>query len=277
MLRVIAALAAALLVFPSGPAGAQAVRLLVQPDVGDTLRLRMEQRIEMTGITRTGGHELTRASSSHLEVFSRAIVTGRDGTASILMATTDSVAMSSTGADSLTGPRDIRRALLGKRVYLRVDTNGGTQAIGGDPLGSSMSGLMTPQLPATFPREPIEVGHTWTRTLTVPVNGQAPPSASSTLQATFRLDSLSRDASVAWLSLHGTIVRDDRVAATSDGTMLASSGNVRGDIVVDRERGWIVDARFTVETRSVVTPPPGGNAKPMRVRMTITQWFHALP
>lgn len=277
MLRVFVVLGVALWLLPARRADAQAVRLLLRPEVGDTLRLRMEQRIDMTGTTRTGGHELTRASSSHLVVFSHAIVTGRDGTASTLMATTDSVTMSSTGPDSLTGPRDIRRALLGKRVYLRVDTDGGTQSIGGDPLGGAVNGLVSPRLPATFPREPIEVGHTWTRTLTIPVSGNAAASAASTLQATFRLDSLTRGRTVAWLSLHGTIVRDDRVAATRDGTMLATSGSVRGDIVVDREHGWIVDARFLVETRSVVTPPPGGSARPMRVRMTISQWFHALP
>jgi hypothetical protein len=201
----------------------------------------------------------------------------RDGEASVLLATTDSVLMRSTGPDSASVGPAARRALLGKRVWLRVSPDGTVAPIGGDPLTSAQTALVTPQMPATFPREPVGVGHSWTRTMRIPIAGEpAKGEAASVLQATFHLDSLDAYGERAYLSMSGTLARDAGAAADADGTTLAMSGTVRGSITVDRRQGWISFARFVITTRSIVTPPAGLKARPMRLVTTITQEMRAL-
>src|SRR3954468_10623742 len=96
------------------------VALRIEPPVGETVRMRLDQRVEMSGTTRMSAGDSTATVVSTLLVISRTFVERRDRDASILLTSTDSVAASSSGADSLAVAVETRRAMQGKRVRLRI-------------------------------------------------------------------------------------------------------------------------------------------------------------
>src|SRR5688572_16427416 len=80
-----------------GRAGGQAVTLRIAPPVGATLRMRLDQRVEMSGTTRMPAGDSTATVVTTLLVISRAFVERRDRDATIVLASTDSVAAWSNG------------------------------------------------------------------------------------------------------------------------------------------------------------------------------------
>ena len=54
--------------------GAQTVALQIRPRVGDTLRMRLDQQTEMTGVKRTTNGEATAMVIATMTMFSRAII-----------------------------------------------------------------------------------------------------------------------------------------------------------------------------------------------------------
>ena len=95
------------------------------------------------------------------------------------------------------------------------------------------------------------------------------------LQATFRLDSLSRNGDQAYVSLTGILTRPP--SAKDGWATMTMSGSMNGGLVIDRRRGWIKDARMSYIVRSVVTPNGGGTADAMRFHMKVTQWVRSIP
>jgi hypothetical protein len=83
-----------------GQSSVQPVALRIGPPVGETMRMRLDQRVEMTGTTRVGDGDSTTTVVTTLIVISRTFVERRDRDATVLLAATDSVAASSSGADS---------------------------------------------------------------------------------------------------------------------------------------------------------------------------------
>jgi hypothetical protein len=255
-------------------AGAQPVALRIAPPVGETMRMRLDQRMEMTGTTRVGAGDSTATVLTTLLVISRAFVERRDRDATVLLASTDSVAASSSGADSLTVATETRRMLQGKRVRLRVAPDGATEIIGGDGGASAELNALFSQMPATLPNTPVAVGQAWSRTMLAPL-GAAGTSAGGKLQATFKLDSLSRNGDVAYVSLNGMLTRPP---SSKDGwATLSMTGSMNGSLVIDRRRGWITDARMTYVVRSTVAPSAGSSADAMRFRMKVSQWVRVIP
>ena len=61
---------------PTPCAGAQAVTLQIKPHVGDTLRMRLDQQSEMTGVKRTSTRRSDGDGHRTMNMFSRAIVEG---------------------------------------------------------------------------------------------------------------------------------------------------------------------------------------------------------
>src|SRR5689334_23401732 len=98
----------------------QPVALRIEPPVGETVRMRLDQRVEMTGTTRMGAGDSTATVVTTLLVISRSFVERRDRDATVLLALTDSVAATSSGADSQAVATETRQALQGKRVRLRI-------------------------------------------------------------------------------------------------------------------------------------------------------------
>jgi hypothetical protein len=207
-------------------AGAQTVTLRIRPQIGDTLHLRYDQRIEATD--GPGGTMV-----STLLVLSRTIVEGSDAKGTDVVAVTDSVDMAPQSAEPA------RQLLEGRPLHLRVAPDGATML---EPVDT---GTVAPQLratlaemPAMLPRKSVRVGRTWKCDVQLPM----PPGEGGALKATFRLDSLSRNGDLAYVSLRGTIRRDAPPTVTT--------GLVTGTLVVDRRRGWLTDSRATIHVTS---------------------------
>lgn len=251
---------------------AQKVSLRISPPVGETMRMRLDQRVEMSGTTRVQGGDSTAVVVTTLVVISRAFVERRDHDATVVLAYTDSVAASSSGADSAIVGAETRRALQGKRVRLRIAPDGSTEIVDRDPGDRSLNALFS-QMPATLPSGAIEVGQRWSQAMVAPLADAT--AGGATLTATFRLDSLSRSRETAYLSVVGALRRSPH-ASPPVGPTLTMSGSVTGGLVIDRRLGWITEARMTYVVRSAVTPPAGSGTGVVRVRMKITQWMRAV-
>lgn len=256
-------------------AQSQPVALRIEPPVGETMRMRLDQRVEMSGTTRMPAGDSTATVITTLLVISRTFVERRDRDASILLTSTDSVAASSSGADSLAVAVETRRAMQGKRVRLRIAPDGATEVVAGEGDGSAELNALFAQMPATLPNTPVAVGQRWSRVMMAPLGAAPGAKEGGKLQATFRFDSLSRNGERAYVSLSGIL---SRPASAKDGwATLTMSGSMTGGIVIDRRRGWINDARMTYVVRSVVTPNSGGSADAMRFLMKVSQWVRSVP
>jgi hypothetical protein len=256
-------------------AQSQPVALRIEPPVGETMRMRLDQRVEMSGTTRMPAGDSTATVVTTLLVISRTFVERRDRDASILLTSTDSVAASSSGADSLAVAVETRRAMQGKRVRLRIAPDGATEVVAGEGDGSAELNALFAQMPATLPNTPVAVGQRWSRVMMAPLGAAPGAKEGGKLQATFRFDSLSRNGERAYVSLSGIL---SRPPSAKDGwATLTMSGSMTGGIVIDRRRGWINDARMTYVVRSVVTPNSGGSADAMRFLMKVSQWVRSVP
>ena len=258
-----------------GAQSAEPVTLRIGPPVGETVRMRLDQRMEMSGTTRMASGDSTATVVTTLVVISRAFVERRDRDATILLTSTDSVEAASTGADSTVIANETRRALQGKRVRLRIAPDGATEILGKDSGGAPELSAIFSQMPATLPGTAIAVGESWSRVMVAPIDpALTTKGEGGKLKATFRLASLSRTGERAYVSLVGTL---SRPAAAKEGwATLAMSGSMTGGLVIDRRRGWISDARLTYTVRSVVTPSNGTPADAMRFRMKVTQWVRVV-
>lgn len=260
----------------AGVAEAQPVSLRIGPPVGETVRMRLDQRVEMSGTTRMAAGDSTATVVTTLVVISRAFVERRERDATVLVTWADSVAASSDGADSVSVATEMRRALQGKRVRLRIAPDGATEIIGRDANASPELNAIFSQMPATLPNTPVAVGQRWSRVMVAPIDPALGGKGNGgKLQATFRLDSLSKNGESAFVSVVGTL---SRPPSSKDGwATLTLSGSLTGGLVIDRRRGWINDARMSYAVRSVVTPNTGSNAEAMHFRMKVTQWVRAVP
>jgi hypothetical protein len=267
-----AVLTAVLASFAASPAAAQTgpVTLQIRPRAGDTLRLRLDQTVEMVGTTRNGENDLTTSESHTMVVLTRLAVEATDLEGATVTALTDSVRLTSTP------PRDGQpmlgwaRAMQGQRFRFRVALDG-TTSPSPDAAGASRLSAFLAQLPATLPKEAILPGATWSRAMEIPLATPAERRGTATMTATFRFDSLSRSGDLAFLSVKGRISRS--TPAQRGATPAADmGGTMSGAVIVDRRRGWITDARALVNVRSLVYGSRPGSP-PVKVRMRITQWM----
>ncbi len=264
-------------------AAAQRYSLQIRPRAGDTLRLRMEQTTEFEG---THAHEKPAAgkpatdSTSHersgLLVFTRIAVEATDLDGADVTAITDSVRLTNTAPR---GPFEAAaRAAEGRRVRLHVAPDGATK-VAEDAYALPLRNALT-EMPATLPREPVEIGQSWVRTMEIPVARLGDPSGSAALSGTFRLDSVSRGGEVAYVSLTGRLARSTNVPYGAAGSgvgsgkqrsaVLSTSGSITGSMVIDRTRGWIIDVRTSVVSRSLLQETSSA-AGSVRMWMKISQ------
>ncbi len=260
---------------PGIAAAAQPVLLETRPAVGDTIRLRLEQTVEMKGTTRVGQRDSTMTSTSRMVILARAIILSTDSAGARVLAITDSVTFE--GAENLPSSPYQRdpKTLEGSRVEMRLLPDGSSDILPVDPEMMNDFRALMAQMPSTLPRTPVQVGERWSPVVTVPLAGQGGVARAESLRMTFRFDSLSRNREVAHISMTGEISRKSADSAKgAAGTEM--SGTIRGGMTVDRKRGWMTDSRAVVTLRSVVPPPPGSRAHPMHFELTITQRMRAL-
>jgi hypothetical protein len=96
------------------------------------------------------------------------------------------------------------------------------------------------------------------------------------VRASFRLDSVSRDQNLAYISMRGEIKRDSLPAGPPRGTRMQVTGTVNGSILLDRGRGWLTESRFMVVLHTTMVPPPTSGASQVRFVTRITQRMRTL-
>jgi len=250
---------------------AQRTSLELRPKAGDTLRMRLDQTTEMS-IEREGS--LPRVVTTRTHMLSRAIVESEVPDGVYVLAITDSVAVSSSDPAAAASSEAARRQLSGRRMRLRISSDGSVTLA--DPSGTvskAMNDLVS-VMPASFPREPVSVGDTWTREMPIAPSAAARlPGANGrggVARATFRLDSLSRQGELAFISMHGTLEpHPSDAAALAPGLVLPPlGGTVAGSMVVNRRRGWLSASQFVVDLRTSIA---GKTAPPTGFHMRVTQ------
>lgn len=253
----------------------QPVMLQIRPHIGDTLRMHLSQTVEMTGTTQGARPDPVRSMTTSIEVFTRAIAQRSTSSGTLMETITDSVAMNPASPTALAELR--RRAMQGKRVSLKVSTDGAMELVDdGDPRSELRS--IFGEMPAVLHRSPVSVGAKWTREMRIPLSTE--PGAVGAVRATFQLDSLGRNGDIAYISMRGTMSRINTPGAAPAGPGYGTTGQLTGTIQIDRRLGWITDSKSSIIVRSTIAANPSrqGEAEraPMQVRTKITQWIRAM-
>lgn len=250
-----------------GRANAQGVLLRVHPHVGDTLHTRLEQQTEVSTTVPGAGVRTTKSVSTSVVLNSRTIVQASSPTSTLLLTIVDSADLHTSDAHGAEQVAAAERTLRGQQMTLRLGADGTVESARdahGVPMPRDVADAMA-AMPAVFPRHLVAVGDTWTRELPLPAGGPLGARGAGRVNAVFRLDSLDRAGTLAYVSMRGEILPDGPRESVE------LSGGVAGAMLVDRVRGWMTDSHFVVTVRSLVTPPPSTGLAPMRFVTRVTQ------
>lgn len=247
------------------------VTLEVRPHAGDTVAVRLEQRVEMSGTRRIAGRDSTAQVTSSMVMFARTIVESVTPEHSIVATHTDSVQLETSDDHARAMRADAIRALTGTVARLQLLPDGTGQSL--DSALGARSANLVGVMPATLPATPVAVGGKWTRTMPIPATNAA--RGAGEVRAVFRLDSLTGAGRYAWISMKGSMHRAERAPVGGDGESVgAVSGSITGAMTLDRQRGWIISALTDMTVRSTVTTP-GAPAVPLKVTVRVIQKMHA--
>jgi len=257
----------------------QRVSLQLRPRVGDTISMRLEQETDVSGRrdTKASANASTTPASlmSTTSIsWSRAIVESAVPAYTTIDAVTDSVMQPNPPAKtSLPAPA---QPVKGQHVRLMVAPDGSI-TMPSDATGQSKGLARAASLiPATFPAEPVRVGDKWTREAALPAGtSQFGTGVIGRVKAVFRLDSLTRAGNLAWVSIHGDLVPDEKAHAV-EGGLAVEDGIVTGYMVIDRARGWLTESSFSIVAHSVMRPTFGVAAQPMHFTVHLTQSLRTL-
>jgi hypothetical protein len=263
---------AGLLVAAAGRGWGQGVTLQIKPHPGDTIRMLLDQRSEMTGVKRTEAGDATAMVISTLKMFSRAIIEGPSDKGTLVLAVTDSAIMSTTDDQARGATQQAQESMRGQRVQFRVLPDGtvGMSEAGGAPRDVAQ---VVSVMPAAFPKAPVSVGESWIREMPLPTGTQLGAQLSGRLYLTFRFDSLTHGGEWAFVSMHGEMRPARGPSAVG---MILERGSVVGTMLVDRARGWLTESWFNIMMSSLVTPPLTGGIVSMHTEMRITQHMRTL-
>jgi hypothetical protein len=265
----------ALLLVPGGEAHAQtsSVLLQVRPGAGDTIRVRLDQTVEMTGPAGPDGK--ASVESGTLVLLATLTVESVDAEGATIVSTTDSLRVNSPPHSASSAVLAWAANAANRAVRFRVAPNGSAYVPTGR--GRGITSTLQSAMPATLPSRPITPGVEWTSVLQVPLASSVDPKGMATLYATFTFDSLSKSGELAFISVRGRLMKENTDPPPPAGgrSLVETSGTVTGTVLLDRRRGWITDARTTFSLLSLVTPADPTKA-PVRVRMTISQWLRAM-
>jgi len=260
-----------LLVFATSGVGAQGLTLQIRPHPGDTLRMRLDQQTEMTGVKRTSSGEVTAVVLSTMKMFSRAIVEGASEKGTVLLAVTDSVLYTTTDEQARQQSQRAAEQMRGQRTRFRVLSDG-TVGMGDAETASRDVAQVVSVMPAAFPKAPIKVGESWVREMPLPASQQLGAQLSGKLYVTFRFDSLTHGGEWAFVSMRGELRPAATPPAGSGATL--DKGSVSGTMLVDQKRGWLTESWFSILMTSVITPPLMTGLGSMHMQMRITQHMH---
>jgi hypothetical protein len=250
---------AGLLVLAASRVWGQGITLQIKPHAGDTLRMRLDQQSEMTGVRRTAAGEASAMVMSSMKMFSRAIVESSADKGTTLVAVTDSVILSTSDEHARAAAKQAEAKMRGQRVRFRVSPDG---TVGMNQSGDSASrevAQVVSLMPAAFPKGAINIGESWIREMPLPTGAQLGAQLSGELRVTFRFDSLTHGGDWAFVSMRGEM-----------------QGLVNGTMLVDQKRGWLTESWFSILVSSMTTPPPTTGIISMHMQMRITQHMHTV-
>jgi hypothetical protein len=256
----------------AGRASAQSITLQIKPHVGDTLRMRLDQQSEVTGVRRTTSGEASAIVVTTMKMFSRAIVEAGTDAATTVLAVTDSVLLATTDDRARGAAAQVEAQLRGQRVRFRVAPDG---SVGMNEPGDGTPrdvAQMVSLMPAAFPKAPISLGESWVREMALPATTQFGAQPSGKLYVTFRFDSLTHGGEWAFISMRGEL-RPTAAPGVSTGPTL-EKGVVSGTMLVDQKRRWLTESWFSIVMNSVVTPPLTTGIVSMHMLTRITQHMH---
>jgi hypothetical protein len=261
-----------ILVFVAGRVSAQGITLQIKPHVGDTLRMRLDQQSEMTGVRRTSTGEASAVVITTMKMFSRAIVEGGTDAATTVLAVTDSVLLATSDERGRAAAAQVETQLRGQRVRFKVAPDGSVgmnESTSGTPRDVAQ---LVSLMPAAFPKSPINLGESWVREMALPASTQFGAQPSGKLYVTFRFDSLTHGGDWAFISMRGEL-RPTASPGVSIGPTL-EKGTVSGTMLVDQKRRWLTESWFSIVMNSVVTPPLTTGIVSMHMLTRITQHMH---
>jgi hypothetical protein len=239
-----------------------AVLLRLHPRLGDTLHTFLEQQTEVS-MPAAAGKSTTTSVSIHSQTIVRAV----QATSTVVLTVVDSARLSSSDAHTAAAMASAQKTLEGQQLMLQLGADGTVEwarDARGALVARAVADAMT-AMPAVFPRKPVTVGEQWMREMPLPSGGPLGARGSGRAKAVFRLDSLNRSGSVAYVSMQGEILPDN----ASQGVEL--NGTISGTLQLDRSRGWMTDSRFLIVLKSLVTPPASSGLAPMRFLTRVTQ------
>jgi hypothetical protein len=257
----------------SGRAQDPVVLLQIRPRAGDTLRVRLDQSVEVGSLGRGATATATATETGTLVLHATLAIESVDREGSTVTTVTDSVRVNTPPNSASAAVLSWAAAAVNRAVRFRIAPDGSASVP--NSRGELPPAAVAAQMPATLPRTPIAPGATWTARMEVPMASSADPDGRATLAATFALDSLSRSGELAFISLRGRLIKTEKDARAQALGVVETSGTVMGQVLVDRRRGWITDARTTFSLQSLVFPVDRSKP-PVRVRMTISQWMRAM-
>jgi hypothetical protein len=248
------------------PAHAQKrVLLELRPKAGDTLRMVVEQQSEMTG---SGSDGASHSVTTRMRMTTRAIVLAQSAKSTDLLSITDGVDISTTDPHGKPMVEQLIRQLEGRTLRMQLSPDGTARLLPAPAARDRRAGdvaELVAAMPAAFPSHPVAVGERWTRELAIPGTGGGTLRDGGVFRATFRLDSLSADGALAWISMRGEIGRS-LGATRGQGEM---RGTLTGMMLLDRVRGWLADSRTLVMVHTTLATAAG--AEPMKFVTRITQ------
>jgi hypothetical protein len=251
-------------------AGAQNVMLRIRPRVGDTMFTRFEQIVEMTGTRNVHSVDTTMTSRMRMVILSHSLVQASDGRGTSVLAITDSVAIEGSGTGAGSPTETLRRAMQGRQARLRITSDGSATLLAASDNVTPEVEAVYSGMPATLPVRPVAVRGRWERSTFIPISQQSDSAHAATLHTRYRLDSLSRDGALAFISVHGTISRENGASVLPQGLRVTTAGTVTGMMSMDRKRGWWVASELTINIQSTVTPASDPGAA-MHVHTRIRQ------
>jgi hypothetical protein len=241
------------------------ILLRLHPRVGDTLRTRLDQLTEIVTQQSAGGS--ANPMTSKVMVLTRTIVQASRQATTTVLTVVDSAQVRSSDVHGSAMSAQAEKLLRGQRLIVQLAEDGSVKS------ASDASGAAVPRdvaeamaaMPAVLPRRAVVVGERWHREMPLPSAGPIGAGGNAQVRAEFRLDSLSAEGGVAFVSMRGQIASD------ADARGVEMSGSMTGAMQIDRERGWMTDSFFTLLIHSVVTPPSGVTTQPMKFVTKITQ------
>jgi hypothetical protein len=217
-----------------------------------------------------GPRAVAAARITRVQLFAHSLVEASDLRATTLLATSDSMAVWVGAPGDAPVMRPVAVPDAGRQVRVRV-TSDGAMRLEDPPPSAQTFGATLASVPGLLPEGPVRVGSTWSREMPLPSLPVSGVRADGVVQARLRLDSLTRGGRDAWISLVGLLRRDGAARELPPGTRLVTAGTLRGTMVVDRTRAWIVDAWTRIDVESDVVPGPAGSARPMLLDFRIEQ------